>query len=97
MKGRTLSLYCCCIFIVILFTAFSSAEAASKVYQWKWYTPYNLTMSPSMDQLPKMIEQKTNGQVKVKLYVAGEHAFPGPDMPRAIKTGACQMADILPA
>jgi TRAP-type transport system periplasmic protein len=86
-------LSCCMGFMLIV----TGAHAAVKVYQWKWYTPYTLTLSPTVDQLPKLIEQRTNGQVKVKLYVGGEHPFQGPDMPRAIKTGSCHMADILGA
>jgi TRAP-type C4-dicarboxylate transport system substrate-binding protein len=74
-----------------------SALGAEKVYNWKWYSPYNLAMSPTMDQLPKMIDKHTNGRVQVKLYVAGEHPFQGPDMPRAIKSDSAQMADVLPS
>ncbi|MBS3917278.1 MAG: TRAP transporter substrate-binding protein DctP [Deltaproteobacteria bacterium] len=98
MKGKKLNL-CCFIACLIIFLVGLSIPtgAASQVYQWKWYTPYNLAISPSMDQLPKIIEQKTDGKVKVRLYVSGEHPFPGPDIPRAIKTGACQMADTLGA
>lgn len=74
----------------------NDAGGAEKVYQWKWYSPYDLNISPSMGQLPKIIEKHTNGRVKVTLYVAGEHPFQGPDMPRAVKSGAAQMADVLP-
>jgi TRAP-type C4-dicarboxylate transport system substrate-binding protein len=73
-----------------------SSIGAEKVYNWKWYSPYNLTISPTMDQLPKIIDKHTKGRVKVQLYVTGEHPFQGPDMPRAIKSGSAQMADVLP-
>ena len=83
-----------CAAVFMMFTGTMTAE--EKVYQWKWYSPYDLNLSPSMDQLPKIIDKHTNGRIKVKLYVAGEHPFQGPDMPRAIKSGSAQMADVLP-
>jgi TRAP-type C4-dicarboxylate transport system substrate-binding protein len=82
------------LFFIILLNA---KIVIAEVYNWKWYSPYNLAISPSMDKLPPLIEEKTNGQIKVTLYVGGQHPFKGPDMPRAIKSGAAQMADILPA
>ena len=98
MERKGLFWFCIVLLCCILSTTvLTSAYAQGKVYQWKWYTPYTLTLSPTMDQLPKLIEEKTKGQVKVKLYVSGEHSFQGPDMPKAIKMGSCQMADILGA
>lgn len=82
--------------VAVLVMCAGSAISAEKVYQWKWNSAYDLTISPSMDQLQKIIDKHTNGRVKVTLYVVGEHPFQGPDMPRAIKSGSCQMADILP-
>ena len=83
--------------IALLAFLAASDSATAKVYQWKWYSPYTLALSPSMDKLPPLIEKKTEGQIKVTLYAGGEHPFHGPDMPRAIKTGACQMGDVLGA
>ena len=72
------------------------APPTGEVYHWKWFSPYNLAISPSMDQFPKIVAEKTKGQVEVELYVAGEHPYGGGDLPEAIRSGACQMADILP-
>jgi TRAP-type C4-dicarboxylate transport system substrate-binding protein len=84
-----------CLTVGIMY-ANSAIAAEQKVYEWKWYSPYDLNMSPSMDQFPKIIDKHTSGRVKVKLYVVGEHPFQGPDMPKAIKSGSCQIADVLP-
>jgi TRAP-type transport system periplasmic protein len=93
-KGFCAGVFVLTVAVLVMFAG--SAAAAEKIYQWKWYSPYDLTVSPSMDQLPKIIDKHTDGRIKVKLYVAGEHPFQGPDMPRAIKTGSAQMADVLP-
>ena len=94
-KKRFLVVSVLVICVSILVTYSMPAAAAEKVYSWKWYSVYDLNMSPTMDQLAKMIDKHTNGRVKVKLYQAGEHPFQGPDMPKAIKTGSAQMADVL--
>ena len=95
-KGRSTGTIIIAIIALLAFLA-ASDSATAKVYQWKWYSPYTLAISPSMDKLPPLIEKKTDGQIKVTLYAGGEHPFRGPDMPRAIKTGACQMGDVLGA
>lgn len=98
MKKKGSSIGCFIIAIIALLAVFAaSATAEAKVYRWKWYSPYNLAISPTMDKLPPLIEKKTNGQIKVTLYVGGQHPFKGPDMPRAVKTGACGMGDVLGA
>ena len=95
-KGQSIGAITIAILALLAFVA-ASATAEAKVYRWKWYSPYNLAISPTMDKLPPLIEKRTNGQIKVTLYAGGQHPFRGPDMPRALKTGACQMGDVLGA
>jgi hypothetical protein len=51
MKKNGLLLSASVVLCFALVTFAGAATAAEKVYQWKWYSPYNLTIS-SMDQLP---------------------------------------------
>jgi len=95
-KGQSIGAIIIAILALLAFLA-ASDTATAKVYQWKWYSPYTLAISPTMDKLPPLIEKKTGGQIKVTLYGGGQHPFQGPDMPRALKTGACQMGDVLGA
>jgi TRAP-type C4-dicarboxylate transport system substrate-binding protein len=95
-KHRGLNTIIVAVLLLLVLLAASDITEA-KVYNWKWYSPYTLALSPSMDKLPLLIEEKTGGQVKVTLYEGGQHPFNGPDMPRAMKTGAAQMGDILGA
>lgn len=86
-----------CAFLAasLAFCMFTFAPNVEAKTTWKFFSSYGPTEGPCgyiWQELFKKIEQETNGELKIKVFWAGQHPYEGSDMLKAISTGAAQLA-----
>ena len=85
------------IILIVVFLLLSTGVCA-KNYEWKCII--DCLGSPATDRLrivAKEIENATNGQLKIDIFLPGEHPYKLGDQLKAVSTGEVQMGGIIAA
>jgi len=92
-KNRKIFLIVTVIFIVFLL---STIMVSAKNYEWKCIiAALGTTSTDSIRVIAKDIEEATNGQLKIDVFLPGEHPYKLGDQLKAVSEGEVQMGCII--
>jgi len=88
---KLLSLFVCMLFLTL---AFFGTAGAKESFQWRLFASYPPTTLPLLDDFAEMVDEATDGRLKIEVYFPGEHPFNGSEMLDAVRDQRCQMAEV---
>jgi len=84
------------IILIVVFVLLPTTGVCAKNYEWKCIVPsLNSPSTKNLRIIAKKIESATNGQLKVDIFLPGEHPYKLGEQLKAISTGEVQMGGII--
>lgn len=96
MNIKKISLLALSVTLILgVLLVFDSASAQAKVYKWKLFgtSTYGEWMTRELrDTVLPAVYKATNGQLKIDIFVGGEHPYDRADMLKAVRDGMAEMS-----